>query len=161
MQVASVLTSNWIKLDGSHAIRGSYVICCKKASKHVPSLLQNVELLCTFCMNLVPRVLWEREHGNEVGRKTGLRWVVKRATSLLNSFCSNVAKQVATSFTLYFLEYIPKQKGKQKQKPKKRTKNNERQEREKYQQLSCCLPWRHLALHLIRYEQTFALQKRE
>ena len=27
--------------------------------------------------------------------KTGLMWVVKRATSLFNSFCSNVAKQVA------------------------------------------------------------------
>ena len=27
--------------------------------------------------------------------KTGLMWVVKRATSLFNSFCSNVARQVA------------------------------------------------------------------
>ena len=27
--------------------------------------------------------------------KTGFMWMVKRATSLFNSFCSNVAKQVA------------------------------------------------------------------
>ena len=123
-----------------------YRVCCK-----------TWKLLCTFCINLVPRVLSEREPGNEVGCKTVLRWLVKRATSLFNSFCSNVAKQVATSFILYFLEYIPRQKGKQQQqKQKKGTKNKERQGKEKYQQLSCCLPWRRLALHLIRYEQTFA-----
>ena len=123
-----------------------YRVCCK-----------TWKLLCTFCINLVPRVLSEREPGNEVGCKTVLRWVVKRATSLFNSFCSNVAKQVATSFILHFLEYIPRQKGKQQQqKQKKGTKNKERQGKEKYQQLSCCLPWRRLALHLIRYEQTFA-----
>ena len=123
-----------------------YRVCCK-----------TWKLLCTFCINLVPRFsLWENP-GNEVGCKTVLRWVVKRATSLFNSFCSNVAKQVATSFILYFLEYIPRQKGKQQQqKQKKGTKNKERQGKEKYQQLSCCLPWRRLALHLIRYEQTFA-----
>ena len=32
---------------------------------------------------------------NLICSKTGLMWVVKRTTSLFNSFCSNVAKQVA------------------------------------------------------------------
>ena len=35
---------------------------------------------------------------------TGLMWVVKRATSLFNSFCSNVAKQVAR----FLLPVLPK-----------------------------------------------------
>ena len=37
--------------------------------------------------------------------KTGLMWVVKRATSLFNSFCSNVAKQVAR-FLLPVFAYL-------------------------------------------------------
>ena len=73
LYVAVHLNLRSVKLDGSQAIHGSYVTCCKKASKHVQSLLQNVELFCTFCINLVPRVLSEREPGNEVGCKTGLR----------------------------------------------------------------------------------------
>ena len=73
LYVAVHLNLRSVKLDGSQAIHGSYVTCCKKASKHVQRLLQNVELFCTFCINLVPRVLSEREPGNEVGCKTGLR----------------------------------------------------------------------------------------
>ena len=34
--------------------------------------------------------------------KTGLMWVVKRSTSLFNSFCSNVAKQVERFFVARF-----------------------------------------------------------
>ena len=34
--------------------------------------------------------------------KTGLMWVVKRPTSLFNSFCSNVARQVARLFLPIF-----------------------------------------------------------
>ena len=37
--------------------------------------------------------------------KTGLMWVVKRATSLFNSFCSNVARQVAR-FMLPVFPYL-------------------------------------------------------
>ena len=37
--------------------------------------------------------------------KTGLMWVVKRATSLFNSFCSNVARQVAR-FLLPVFPYL-------------------------------------------------------
>ena len=64
LYVAVHLNLRSVKLDRSQAIHGSYVTCCKKASKHVQSLLQNVELLCTTL----------RENpGNEVGCKTGLR----------------------------------------------------------------------------------------
>ena len=35
--------------------------------------------------------------------KTGFMWVVKRATSVFNSFCSNVAKQVARFLLPVFL----------------------------------------------------------
>ena len=34
--------------------------------------------------------------------KTGLMWMVKRATSLFNSFCSNVARQVACFLLLFY-----------------------------------------------------------
>ena len=44
-------------------------------------------------------------HDNLICCKTGLMWVVKRATSLFNSFCSNVAKQV-THFLLPVLPYF-------------------------------------------------------
>ena len=40
---------------------------------------------------------------NLVCCKTGLMWVVKRATSLFNSFCSNVARQVARFLSPVFL----------------------------------------------------------
>ena len=43
------------------------------------------------------------EHVNNlICRKTGLMWVVKRATPLFNSFCSNVAKQVARFCSPFF-----------------------------------------------------------
>ena len=43
LYVAVHLNLRSVKLDGSHAIHGSYVTCCKKESKHVQSLLQNVK----------------------------------------------------------------------------------------------------------------------
>ena len=39
--------------------------------------------------------------------KTGFMWVVKRATSLFDSFCSNVAKQVAGFFVARFSVPLP------------------------------------------------------
>ena len=42
---------------------------------------------------------------NMIFCKTGLMWVVKRATSLFNSFCSNVARQVAC-FLLPVFPYL-------------------------------------------------------
>ena len=38
--------------------------------------------------------------------KTGLMWVVKRATLLFNSFCSNVARQVARFLLLPVFPYL-------------------------------------------------------
>ena len=49
--------------------------------------LQKVELLFTFCINFSqPATTWF------VARQVW-KWVVRRATSFFNSFCSNVAKQ--------------------------------------------------------------------
>ena len=42
---------------------------------------------------------------NQICCKTGFTWVVKRATPLFHSFCSNVAKQV-TCFLLPFFRIL-------------------------------------------------------
>ena len=42
---------------------------------------------------------------NLICRKIGFMWVVKRTTSVFNSFCSNVAKQVAR-FLLAVFPYL-------------------------------------------------------
>ena len=81
-QVAKTLTYDWIQLRRSRAIDVSYVTCFKTKialgrlnAQNVQILMQNVELFITFCNNL----LFDS-------------WMVKRATSLFNSFCSNVTK---------------------------------------------------------------------
>ena len=48
---------------------------------------------------------WIKAVNNLICFKTGFMWVVKRATSLFNSFCSNVAKQVAC-FLLPVFPYL-------------------------------------------------------
>ena len=52
-------------------------------------------MLCVLSLTLKPV-------SNLICCKTGLMWVVKRATSLFNSFCSNVARQVARFMLLVF-----------------------------------------------------------
>ena len=88
--VACTLSSDWIKLCGSHAVRGSYVTCWKSKfalgrwnAQHVQILMQKGELLSTFC-----------DHWFVVSSQVD-SWVVKQATLLFNSFCSSVAKQDA------------------------------------------------------------------
>ena len=84
----NILTSDWIKLRGSHTIRGSCFTCCKTSLPWVGKtrnmwrgLLQKVELLSTFCNKFSqPATTWF------VSRHVWT-WVVKRATSLFNSFC--------------------------------------------------------------------------
>ena len=54
LQVVWILTSDWIKLRGSHAIPRTYVTCCKTGSpaQHVQILLQEkIELLSTLQQN--------------------------------------------------------------------------------------------------------------
>lgn len=85
--VAWTLSSEWMKVCGSHAVRGSYVTCCKNKfalgrwnAQHVQILMQK-GVLSTFCDNWFV-----------VSRQVD-SWVVKQATSLFNSFCRDVAKQ--------------------------------------------------------------------
>ena len=66
---------------------------------NVQILLQKVELLSTFCNN------FSQPATTSFVATQVLTWVEKHATSLLYSFCRNVAKQVARScgpFTLIF-----------------------------------------------------------
>ena len=100
---AWILTSDWIKLRGSHAIHGSYVTCSKtslqwvgKTSNMCRGLLQKVELLSTFCNKFSqPATTWF------VARHVWT-WVVKRATSLFNSFCSRMFQNKLHVFVACF-----------------------------------------------------------
>ena len=85
LQVAWRLTSDWMKLLGSHAIHGSYVTCCEtslswtgKTRNMYRFFCKKKKLLSTFCNNLF------------VAREVD-SWVAKHARPLFNSFCSNVA----------------------------------------------------------------------
>ena len=62
---------------------------------------KRVELRC-WAFQLPPMF---KPVNNPICCKTGLMWVVKRATSLFNSFCNNVAKQVAR-FLLPVFPYL-------------------------------------------------------
>ena len=100
---AWILTSDWIKLRGSHAIHGSYVTCSKtslpwvdKTSNMCRGLLQKVELLSTFCNKFSqPATTWF------VARHVWT-WVVKRTTSLFNSFCSRMFQNKLHVFVACF-----------------------------------------------------------
>ena len=52
----------------------------------------NVKLVLQHCCVLQPLF---KPVNNQICCKSGLLWLVKRATYLLDSFCSNVARQVA------------------------------------------------------------------
>jgi len=94
LQVASILTSDWIRLPGSQEIYDrSYITCCKRSLlgpvKHEAcrDANFNYSLLSatTFCNLQQPDLLQDRFDS----------WVVKCATSLFNFLFNNVAKQVA------------------------------------------------------------------
>ena len=59
LQVAWILTSDWIKLRGIHAIYGIYVTCCKKSllsgsvCAACTDFVEKVELITTFCKNVL------------------------------------------------------------------------------------------------------------
>ena len=125
-----------------------YRFCCKTWNYSVLSASTscNLQLKDLLRDNLVPRVL-----SYELGCKTGLRWLVKaqpRYSTRFAAMLQNKLEQVL--FNIFWSKFL------RKTKTKERRKNKERQEKEKYQQLSCCMPWRHITLHLIRYEQTIA-----
>ena len=76
----------------------------KRATKNVQPVLHHC---CKISLIAILRVLppMFKPVNNLICCKTGLMWVVKRATSLFNSFCSNVAKQVAR-FLLPVFPYL-------------------------------------------------------
>ena len=87
LQVSWILTSDWIKLRGSHAIHGSYVTCCKTCLSWAGKTRNRYRCLCkkrlfsSYCNYLF------------VAREVD-SWVAKHERPLFNSFCSNVANQV-------------------------------------------------------------------
>ena len=103
LQVAWILSPDWIKLCRYHAIHRSFVTCCKTslpcASKtHNYSGLFFSKCRTTLCFlqqlcNLQqPDMLQDRF----------VPWVVKSVALLLSSFCRNVAKQVARVCSLFY-----------------------------------------------------------
>ena len=98
LQVVWILTSDWVKLRGGHAIPRSYVTCCKTGSpaQHVQILLrEKIELLSIRDLPQ-PGLLWDRFDSQ----------AVQRAASLFNSFCSNFAKQVALFYSPFYRSFM-------------------------------------------------------
>ena len=103
-----ILTSDWIKLRGSHAIHRSYVTCLKTSLSwagktrniHIQILLQKVVLLDRYFLQNFFTIC-----NKLVCCKTGLirGW---RVTSLFNSFCSNLMLQNYRSCT-FLLHVLP------------------------------------------------------
>ena len=103
-----ILTSDWIKLRGSHAIHRSYVTCLKTSLSwagktrniHIQILLQKVVLLDRYFLQNFFTIC-----NKLVCCKTGLirGW---RVTSLFNSFCSNLMLQNCRSCT-FLLHVLP------------------------------------------------------
>ena len=87
--VCWVLTSDWIKLRGSHAIQGSYVTSSKQVC------LGPVERATCTTFYFLQQIFATGNNLNCCRTAVWRRPVVKRTTSLFKSLCSNVAKQVA------------------------------------------------------------------
>ena len=87
-------------LTGAECAKGTE----KRATKNVQLVLQHC---CKTSWKAMVRVLplTFKPFNNMICCKTGLVWVVKRATSLFNSFCSKVARQVVR-FLLPVFPYL-------------------------------------------------------
>ena len=94
-EFAWILTSDWIKLCGSHAIHRSYVTSCKTSLPWADKTRSMYRFCCKKWTTLYFLQQLLAACNNLICCKTGWMWVVKRAASLFNSFCSNIAKQVA------------------------------------------------------------------
>ena len=106
-QVAWILTSGWIQLGGTHVVHGGCVTCCKTSlpwagkTRNMCTLLQNKELLSTFCQNVS-----ELEITSFVARKVRLLGGNTRN----NSLCTNVAKRtflLSVSSYFYYGDHNP------------------------------------------------------
>ena len=95
LRVAWILTSDWIKLCGSHAIHRSYVTSCKTSLPWAAKTRSMYRFCCKKWTTLYFLQQLFATCNNLICCKTGWMRVVKRAASLFNSFCSNIAKQVA------------------------------------------------------------------
>ena len=101
LQVARILTSDWLKLHRSHAINNIFVTCCKTivclgpvkrptcadfAAKNRTSLYFSYFLFAKNFHNLQQSDLLQDRFDS---------WEVKREKSRFNSNCSDIAKQIA------------------------------------------------------------------
>ena len=97
--LSSHLASDWINLRVNHATRGSYVTCCKTSLPWVGKTRDKYSRFCCKSRTALYSLqqIWAtcNKLNSSVGRQIW-KWLVKRATSLFNSFDSNVAKQVAS-----------------------------------------------------------------
>ena len=98
-----ILTSDWVKLRGGHAIPRTYVTCCKTGlpAQHAQILLQEkkrtaLNFATTFRNLPQPGLLRDRSDSQ----------AVQRAASLFNSFCSNFAKQVALFCSPFYCSFM-------------------------------------------------------
>ena len=102
LQVVWILTSDWVKLRGGHAIPRAYVTCCKTGlpAQHEQILLQKNRITLNFATTSrkrsQPGLLRHRFDSQ----------AVQRAASLFNSFCSNFAKQVARFYRPFYRSFM-------------------------------------------------------
>ena len=80
------------------------------ATNSTKALVRRATKKCNLFSNIVAKRVEKRAFyhprsnpvNNFIYSKTGLMWVIKRATSLFKSFCSNVARRVACFFLPVF-----------------------------------------------------------
>ena len=89
LQVAWTLSSDWMKLCESHAIRGVTSLAAKTGLPWAGGTRNMYRFWCKKECSLLSAATWL------VASSQVESCVVKPATSLLNSSCSNVSKQVA------------------------------------------------------------------
>ena len=110
LQVELILTFDWIKFRGSQAIHGRVT---SLVAKQV-CLRPLKRATCTDFVTKSRTNLYFLQQLSTTFQDRFDAWVVKRATSLLNSFCSNIVKQVSCFFCSFyrtfrggFIEVLP------------------------------------------------------
>ena len=101
LQVELILTFDWIKFRGSHAIHGGVTSFVAKQVCIGP-------LKHATCIDFVTKSrtnLYFLQQLSTTSQDRFDAWVVKRATLLLNSFCSNIAKQVTCFFCSFYRSF--------------------------------------------------------
>ena len=97
-QVVASLTFDWIKFRGSHAIHGRVTsLVAKQVCLGPLKRATRTDFVTKSRTNL-----YFLQQLSTTSQDRFDAWVIKRAISLLNSFCSNIVKQVTCFFCSFY-----------------------------------------------------------